>query len=211
MFTGIIESMGAVRRITRKGEDAQLFVDTTMNLDDVKIGDSIAINGVCLTVTDKTGSIFSADVSAETLARTNIKALKSGEMVNLEKSLQLNSFLGGHLVLGHVDGLGRIQEKVKKANSIQFGVEIDNELSRYVAEKGSVAVDGISLTVNKCEKNRFYVNIIPHTARNTTLEFRKVADLVNIETDIIAKYLEKLLTPGKGIDMDFLAEHGFLK
>jgi riboflavin synthase len=211
MFTGIIESMGAVRRITRKGEDAQLFVDTTMNLDDVKIGDSIAINGVCLTVTDKTGSIFSADVSAETLARTNIKALKSGEMVNLEKSLQLNSFLGGHLVLGHVDGLGRIQEKVKKANSIQFGVEIDNELSRYVAEKGSVAVDGISLTVNKCEKNRFYVNIIPHTARNTTLEFRKVADLVNIETDIIAKYLEKLLTPRKGIDMDFLAEHGFLK
>jgi len=211
MFTGIIESMGAVRRITRKGEDAQLFVDTTMNLDDVKIGDSIAINGVCLTVTDKTGSIFSADVSAETLARTNIKALKSGEMVNLEKSLQLNSFLGGHLVLGHVDGLGRIQEKVKKANSIQFGVEIDNELSRYVAEKGSVAVDGISLTVNKCEKNRFYVNIIPHTARNTTLEFRKVADLVNIETDIIAKYLEKLLTPRKGIDMDFRAEHGFLK
>ncbi len=211
MFTGIIESMGAVRRITRKGEDAQLFVDTTMNLDDVKIGDSIAINGVCLTVTDKTGSIFSADVSAETLARTTIKSLKSGEMVNLEKSLRLNSFLGGHLVLGHVDGLGRIQEKVKKANSIQFGVEIDNELCRYVVEKGSVAVDGISLTVNRCEKNRFYVNIIPHTARNTTLEFKKVADPVNIETDIIAKYLEKLLNPRKGIDMDFLAEHGFLK
>lgn len=203
--------MGAVRRITRKGEDAQLFVDTTMNLDDVKIGDSIAINGVCLTVTDKTGSIFSADVSAETLARTTIKSLKSGEMVNLEKSLRLNSFLGGHLVLGHVDGLGRIQEKVKKANSIQFGVEIDNELCRYVVEKGSVAVDGISLTVNRCEKNRFYVNIIPHTARNTTLEFKKVADPVNIETDIIAKYLEKLLNPRKGIDMDFLAEHGFLK
>jgi riboflavin synthase len=211
MFTGIVESMGTVKRITRKGEDAHLFIDTSMNLDDLKIGDSIAINGVCLTVTDKTGSIFSADVSAETLARTNIKLLKSGEKVNLEKSLRMNSFLGGHLVLGHVDGMGTIKEKVTKANSIQFGVEIDNDLSRYIVKKGSVTVDGISLTVNSCEKNRFYVNIIPHTARNTTLEFRKVADLVNIETDIIAKYVEKFLNPGKGIDMDFLAEHGFVK
>lgn len=211
MFTGIAESMGTVKRITRKGEDAYLFIDTSMNLDDLKIGDSIAINGVCLTVTDKTGSIFSADVSAETLARTNIKFLKSGEKVNLEKSLRMNSFLGGHLVLGHVDGMGKILEKVTRANSIQFGMEIDNDLSRYVVEKGSVAVDGISLTVNSCEKNRFYVNIIPHTARNTTLGFRKVADLVNIETDIIAKYVEKFLNPGKGIDMNFLAEHGFIK
>lgn len=211
MFTGIVESMGTVKRLARKGEDARLFIDTSMNLDDLKIGDSIAINGACLTVTEKTGSIFSADVSAETMARTNIKFLKSGEKVNLEKSLRMNSFLGGHLVLGHVDGMGKIQEKIIKANSIQFGVEIDNELSRYVVEKGSIAVDGISLTVNSCEKNRIYVNMIPYTARNTTLEFKKVADLVNIETDIIAKYIEKFLTPGKGIDMNFLAEHGFLK
>jgi riboflavin synthase len=211
MFTGIIESMGTVKQLARKGEDARLFVDTSMSLDDLKIGDSIAINGACLTIIEKTGSIFSADVSAETIARTNIKLLKSGEKVNLEKSLRVNSFLGGHLVLGHVDGMGKIQEKVTKANSIQFGVEIDNELSRYVVEKGSIAVDGISLTVNRCEKNRFYVNIIPHTARNTTLAFKKVADLVNIETDIIAKYVEKFLNPGKGIDMNFLAEHGFLK
>jgi len=211
MFTGIVESMGTVKRLARKGEDARLFIDTSMNLDDLKIGDSIAINGVCLTVTEKTGSMFSADVSAETMARTTIKLLKSGEKVNLEKSLRMNSFLGGHLVLGHVDGMGKIQEKITKANSIQFGVEIDNELSRYVVEKGSVAVDGISLTVNSCEKNRFYVNIIPHTARNTTLGFKKVADLVNIETDIIAKYVEKFLNPGKGIDMNFLAKHGFLE
>ena len=211
MFTGIVESMGTVKRLARKGEDARLFIDTSMNLDDLKIGDSIAINGVCLTVTEKTGSIFSADVSAETMARTTIKLLKSGEKVNLEKSLRMNSFLGGHLVLGHVDGMGKIQEKITKANSIQFGVEIDNELSRYVVEKGSVAVDGISLTVNSCEKNRFYVNIIPHTARNTILGFKKVADLVNIETDIIAKYVEKFLNPGKGIDMNFLAKHGFLE
>ncbi len=182
-----------------------------MDLSDLKIGDSIAINGACLTIIEKTGSIFSADVSAETIARTNIKLLKSAEKVNLEKSLRVNSFLGGHLVLGHVDGMGKIQEKITKANSIQFGVEIDNELSRYVVEKGSIAVDGISLTVNRCEKNRFYVNIIPLTARNTTLAFKKVADLVNIETDIIAKYVEKFVNPGKGIDKNFLAEHGFLK
>jgi len=211
MFTGIIENAGAVKRITRKGEDALLVIETSLNLDDIKVGDSIAVNGACLTVTQKMDRSFSADVSAETLARTNLKLLKSGDRVNLEKSLRMNSFLGGHLVLGHVDGLGKIQEKINKANSLQFGVEIDTELGRYIVEKGSVAVDGISLTVNRCEKNRFYVNIIPHTARNTTLEFKKVADLVNIETDIIGKYVEKFLNPGKGIDMNFLAEHGFLK
>jgi riboflavin synthase len=211
MFTGIIENLGAVKQLTRKGEDALLSIDTPMNLDDIKVGDSIAVNGACLTVTDKSERGFSADVSAETLARTNLKLVKSGDTVNLEKSLRLNSFLGGHLVLGHVDGLGKIQEKVKRANSIQFGVEIDTKLSRYIVEKGSVAVDGISLTVNRCEKNRFYVNIIPHSARNTTLGLKKVADMVNIETDIIGKYVEKFINSGKGIDMNFLAEHGFIK
>jgi riboflavin synthase len=211
MFTGIIEDLGTVNRISRKGEDALLVVDTSMHLGDINVGDSISVSGACLTVTEKVDKRFSADVSAETLARTNFKALKSGDKVNLEKSLRLNSFLGGHLVLGHVDGIGKIQEKVNKANSIQFSVEIDPELSRYIVEKGSVAVDGISLTVNRCEKNRFYVNIIPHTARSTTLGFKKVADVVNIETDIIGKYVEKFLNPSKGIDMNFLAEHGFLK
>jgi riboflavin synthase len=211
MFTGIIESMGAVNRLTRKGEDALLVIETSMNLNDITVGDSIAINGACLTITHKTDREFSADVSAETLARTNLKLLKSGDTVNLEKSLRMNSFLGGHLVLGHVDGLGKIREKVNNAGSIQFGVEIDTELGRYIVEKGSVAVDGISLTVNRCEKNKFYVNIIPHTAKNTTLGFKKVADPVNIETDIIGKYVEKFLKPDKGIDMKFLAEHGFLK
>ena len=211
MFTGIIEDLGTVNRISRKGEDALLIVDTAMDLDDINIGDSISVSGACLTVTEKGDKRFSADVSAETLARTNLKSLKTGDKVNLEKALRLNSFLGGHLVLGHVDGIGKIQEKVSKANSIQFGLEIDAELGRYIVEKGSVAVDGISLTVNRCEKKRFYVNIIPHTARSTTLGFKKVADQVNIETDIIGKYVEKFLNPGKGIDMNFLAEHGFLK
>lgn len=211
MFTGIIEGLGTVNRISRKGEDALLIVDTSVNLDDINVGDSISVSGACLTVTEKGAQRFSADVSAETLTRTNLKSLKTGDKVNLEKSLRLNSFLGGHLVLGHVDGIGKIQEKVSKAASILFSVEIDAGLSRYVVEKGSVAVDGISLTVNRCEKNRFYVNIIPHTAQSTTLGFKKVADLVNIETDIIGKYVEKFLNPGKGINMNFLAEHGFLK
>jgi len=211
MFTGIIEGLGTVNRISRKGEDALLIVDTSVNLDDINVGDSISVSGACLTVTEKGAQRFSADVSAETLTRTNLKSLKTGDKVNLEKSLRLNSFLGGHLVLGHVDGIGKIQEKVSKATSILFSVEIDAGLSRYVVEKGSVAVDGISLTVNRCEKNRFYVNIIPHTAQSTTLGFKKVADLVNIETDIIGKYVEKFLNPGKGISTNFLAEHGFLK
>lgn len=201
--------MGSVKKMTRQGDDAVLDVETSMKLDDIHIGDSIAINGACLTVTRKSDRGFMADVSAETLSRTNLKALKSGDPVNLEKSLRLNSFLGGHLVLGHVDGLGKIIEKMAKSHSILFGVETDTEVVRLIVEKGSVAVDGVSLTVNRCEKSRFYVNVIPQTARVTTLGVRKVGDRVNVETDIIGKYVDKLLNPGRGIDMNFLKEHGF--
>jgi riboflavin synthase len=211
MFTGIIESMGVVKMITRKGDDVLLEIDTSMSLDDVKIGDSIAVSGACLTVTGMNDRGFVADVSAETLAKTTLKTFKRGDRVNLEKALRLNSFLGGHLVLGHVDGVGSIFERLEKSNSIIFGVEIDKELSKYVVPKGSIAIDGVSLTVNKCEKNRFYVNIIPHTASETTLDAKKVRDPVNLETDILGKYIEKLLHPDKEIDMDFLSEHGFLK
>lgn len=211
MFTGIIESMGVVKKITTKGGDALLEIDTSMNLGDIKTGDSIAISGACLTVTGISDRGFIADVSAETLAKTTLKSLKRGDKVNLEKALRLDSFLGGHLVLGHVDGVGNICERLEKSNSIIFGVEIDKELSKYVVQKGSITVDGISLTVNRCEKNRFYVNIIPHTARATTLESKRVRDPVNIETDILGKYVEKLINPDKEIDMDFLSEHGFLK
>ena len=209
MFTGIIEGMGLVRRITRKGEDALLDVESGLDFGDVRVGDSIAVNGACLTVTAKTGQVFTADVSAETLMRTTLKILKAGDRVNLEKALRLNSFLGGHLVLGHVDGTGRIRGKTQKSNSIVFGVEIEDALMRYIVEKGSIAVDGVSLTVNRCEKSIFYVNMIPHTAQVTTLGFKKPADAVNIETDILGKYVEKFLEPRKGLDMNFLAEHGF--
>ncbi len=210
MFTGIIEEMGVIRRLTRKGEDALLEIDTSLNLGDIKIGDSITVSGVCLTVTAKTDSGFTMDVSAETLSRTTLGMLKRGDRVNLEKALRVTGFLGGHIVLGHVDCIGKICEKVIKSNSMIFGVEIDAAFSKYLVEKGSVAVDGISLTVNRCKKNRFYVNIIPHTAQVTTLGFKRVADPVNVETDILGKYIDKLLHSDKGIDISFLAEHGFL-
>jgi len=211
MFTGIVESLGTVDNLTSRGADAVLRIETPMNLEDCKIGDSIAVNGVCLTVTEMKKDGFAVDVSAESLSKSNLGSLKKGNKVNLEKALQLQSFLGGHLVLGHVDCVAVIRERSVKANSLIFGFEIDRKFEKYIVEKGSVTVDGISLTVNQCEKNRFYVNIIPHTAVATTLGLKKAGDTVNIETDILGKYIEKLLRPDRGIDMDFLSEHGFLK
>ena len=210
MFTGIIQGMGAVRRMTKKGEDGQLLIDAPLELKDVKIGDSVAVNGACLTVTAKSDHDFTADVSAETLARTNLRVLKAGDRVNLEKALRMSDFLSGHIVLGHVDGMGTIREKNVKSQSIIFGVEVEEALSRYVVEKGSITIDGISLTVNSYDKNRFYVNVIPHTAHVTTLGIRKVGDGVNIETDILGKYVEKFLNPRKGMDLNFLKDHGFV-
>ncbi len=211
MFTGIIEEMGIVSRVTKKGEDVLLEIDTLMSLGDVKIGDSISVSGACLTVTNKTGNSFAVDVSAETLSKTTLKKLKKGDRTNLEKSLSMNGLLGGHIVLGHVDCVGKICEKSVKSNSLIFGVEIDSVFNKYLVEKGSVTVDGISLTVNRCERNRFYVNIVPHTARVTTLGFKMIGDQVNIETDILGKYVEKLLHRNEGIDMTFLVEHGFVQ
>jgi riboflavin synthase len=211
MFTGIIEAMGVVKKMARRGSDAQLEIDTTMKLDDVKVGDSIAVSGACLTVIDIKKETFTADVSAETLAKTTLKSSKAGDRVNLEKALKIDSFLGGHFVLGHVDGIGTIFEKSIRSNSILFGFETEKELGRYIVKKGSITVDGISLTVNRCEKNRFYVNIIPLTARETTLGFKNAGDAVNVETDILGKYVERFIHPDKEIDTAFLSEHGFIK
>jgi len=210
MFTGIVEGLGKIKRLTMQGVDAALEIESGVDLTDVAIGDSIAVNGACLTVTAKTEKTFIADVSAESLSKTTLKHLKSGDKVNLEKSLRVGGFIGGHFVLGHVDGTSRILSRTQKSGSLILAVEMDEKLSRYIVEKGSVAIDGVSLTVNKLEKGRFYVNMIPHTAANTTLVAKKEADWVNIETDVLGKYVEKLLQTPRGIDKGFLAEHGFM-
>jgi len=209
MFTGIIEGLGTIKRLNMKGADAVLEIEATIDMADVRLGDSIAVNGACLTVTEKNQNIFHADVSAETLDKTNLKQLHPGSNVNLEKSLRVGGYLGGHFVLGHVDGTGRVLSKEQKSGSVIFAIQTDDTLSRYIVEKGSVAIDGISLTINKVEKGRFYVNIIPHTAKKTTLLSKKESDTVNIETDILGKYVEKLLQSPRGIDNDFLEKHGF--
>jgi len=210
MFTGIVEGLGKVKRLNIKGSDAVLEIDAAISLTDVAIGDSIAVNGACLTLTARNQNIFQADVSAETLGKTNLKQLHPGDKVNLEKSLRAGGYIGGHFVLGHVDTTGRILSQTQKSGSLILAISIDDNLSRYIVEKGSIALDGVSLTVNKLEKGRFYVNIIPHTADKTTLVMKKEADLINIETDILGKYVEKLLQTSRGIDNEFLAEHGFL-
>jgi len=220
LFTGIIEATGSVRRMEIRGEDALLEIETGMPLGDVKAGDSIAVNGACLTVTAISGRLFAADVSAETLSMTTFRNLRPGRQVNLEKALRLSDRLGGHIVLGHVDGTGKIIEKTPRSGSLLFGVAISPELARYVAVKGSITVDGIGLTVNRCENDRFYVNVIPHTATGTTLGMKKEGDDVNIETDIIARYLEKLVSggnpgvveqPKEGISLEMLSRYGFIK
>ncbi len=223
MFTGIVAALGSVRRLTRRGDDALLEVETALDLDDVRTGDSMAVSGACLTVTAKAGRSFCADVSAETLSRTTLRSLTAGDRVNLEKALRVGDRLGGHIVLGHVDGVGRIAEVAVHSGSLVFGTEIAPGLGRYLVAKGSVTLDGISLTVNRCEKNRFYVNIIPHTAAATTLGFKKAGNEVNIETDILARYVEKLIAakpddpPGPtaetagGVNLEMLARYGFIK
>ena len=210
MFTGIVEGLGKVKRLTMKGADAVLEIEAVLDLNDIALGDSIAVNGACLTVTARNQNIFNADISAETLDKTNLKRLHAGDKVNLEKSLRAGGYLGGHFVLGHIDAAGRILSQAQKSGSLVLAVEIDDRLSRYIVEKGSVAIDGISLTVNKLEKGRFYVNIIPHTVDKTTIMMKKEGDWVNIETDILGKYVEKLLHSPRGIDNDFLEQHGFL-
>lgn len=222
MFTGIIAATGLVRRVTKKQEDVSLEVETALSLNDVKKGDSISVNGACLTVTSLSRGIFTVDVSAETLSKTTLRNLKPGDRVNLEKALRVSDRLGGHLVLGHVDGTGRIIEKTPRSGSLLFGFAINPAWVKYVVVKGSITVDGVSLTVNACQNNKFYVNIIPYTTEETTLAIKKVGDEVNIETDIIARYVESLLIgnavkeankaeSGQPISMEMLARYGFIK
>ncbi|MFO7985812.1 MAG: riboflavin synthase [Desulfatiglandaceae bacterium] len=220
MFTGLIEGIGTVRGIRRSGGDASITIVPPSYMVDFKVGESIAVNGVCLTVTGTGVAIFTADVSMETLARTTLGELEPSQRVNLERALRLTDRLGGHLVSGHVDGIGRISSKKQRAASWWFRIHVDESISRYMIEKGSIAVDGISLTINTCAKDFFEVNIIPQTQMETTLLKRSVGDGVNIETDLIGKYIERLLsrkgetresTPASRIDLDMLMKYGFDK
>ena len=216
IFTGIIEELGIVREIRRGSQSCQLKIDASQVLTDVKLGDSIAVNGVCLTVTAFEKDWFTADVMWETLKKSNLDRLHSGDQVNLERALRLGDRLGGHLVLGHVDGVGRIIEQQRVDIALVTRIGCSPEVLRQVLPKGSVAVDGISLTVVENFTDSFTVSLIPHTAKLTTLGWRKPGDLVNLETDIIGKYVENLMK-GTGsavnqekMDLAFLQKHGFI-
>ncbi|CFX77679.1 Lumazine-binding protein [Syntrophomonas zehnderi OL-4] len=215
IFTGIIEELGTIKKIERGTNSSRISVQAEKVLEDVDIGDSIAVNGVCLTVTSFATTHFVADVMAETLAKTNLNELSSGKRVNLERAMRLGDRMGGHLVQGHVDGVGTITEREKLDIAILFTIKAPSEVLAYVVSKGSIAIDGISLTVVDVSSDSFTISLIPHTAAVTTLGFKKPGDTVNLETDIIGRYIEKLITRDKGenktdLSWGFLAEHGFL-
>ena len=193
MFTGIIEGLGTIRRIRPSGTGRRIQIEADFVLDGTGIGDSIAVNGACLTAVDLTSGRFEADVSPETLAFTSLGKAAVGDRVNLERALRLSDRLDGHLVSGHVDGLGTLSGRRTEGNAVVLTFAVPATLARYMVQKGSVAVDGVSLTVNSCTDERFTVSVIPHTAAVTTLGIRKPGDPVNIETDILGKYVERFL------------------
>lgn len=215
MFTGIIAAIGKVESLQAQGGDARLQVASAdLDLSDVKLGDSIANNGVCLTVVAMDNTKLSFDVSRETLDCTSLGSLSAGSEVNLEKALAVGDRLGGHFVSGHVDGLGTVVSLQESARSVVFRFEVPTGLERYIAEKGSICIDGTSLTVNNLSGNWFEVNIIPHTLQETIMSNYKVGTKVNLEVDLIARYLERLLSeqdPTSTITKDTLLKHGFIQ
>jgi riboflavin synthase len=214
MFTGLVEELGTVREVRRRGEGMILSVAASAVLDDLKVGDSIAVNGACLTVALLKGEVFSAELSGETLDRTTLKEVKAGDRVNLERPLRPTDRLGGHFVTGHVDGVGKIHSIVPLGEMREMVFQVPKSLIRYLVPKGSVAVDGVSLTVNAVTEEGFKVTVIPHTAAVTTLGLKRPGDPVNLETDLLGKYVERFLMgekPGGGIDRGFLIAHGYLR
>jgi len=218
MFTGLVEGRGRIKEIHRAQGEMRLTILPLFEMVDCRLGESISVNGVCLTVTSLKQGAFTADVSGETISRSTLGRLKQDEEVNLERALRMTDRLGGHLVSGHVDGIGKILKKERIGGSTRLEIGVEPDVSRYTIEKGSIAVDGISLTINRCHEKGFEVNIIPQTAGETNILSKKVGDLVNIETDLIGKYVEKFLLREKNanrrqepstIDRDFLNRHGF--
>lgn len=211
MFTGIVEEIGTVRKVARGRESCRLEISASKVLEGTSIGDSIATNGVCLTVVSIGDGYFSADVMPETMHRSSLGTLSSGSRVNLERAMPADGRFGGHIVSGHIDATGRIADMRRDDNAIWISISADAGVLRYIVEKGSVAIDGISLTVAYVDERIFKVSVIPHTASQTTLAGKRVGDVVNLENDVIAKYVEKLLGKGgrSGLTADFLIENGF--
>jgi riboflavin synthase len=214
MFTGIIEEIGTIRSITRGNKSVIINIGAKMILEDMKKGDSINTDGACLTVVSIRQDSFSVDVIAETMLRTNLQYLRTGSKVNLERAIRLNDRLGGHFVSGHIDGTGIITEYENEDNSLWIKISTNEVILKYIIHKGSIAIDGISLTVADLTKSDFSVTLIPYTVKDTTLAHKNKGDLVNLECDLVGKYIEKFLTNSqqiteKTIDLDYLKEHGF--
>jgi riboflavin synthase len=210
MFTGIIEAVGTVAGLESRGGDVRLSISAPgLDLGGAALGDSIAVNGACLTAIELPGDGFAADVSRETLAVTTLGGLKRGSRVNLERALTLSRPLGGHLVSGHVDGVGEVVSLKEDGRSWRFGLRMPEAISRYVAKKGSICVDGVSLTVNEVERDRFGVNIVPHTMEATIFGTYTTGSKVNLEVDVVARYLERLLGGAQGLTRERLEEYGF--
>ncbi|MDY6839256.1 MAG: riboflavin synthase [Thermodesulfobacteriota bacterium] len=221
MFTGIIEGLGTVKSAIGTGGGMRMHIQGDFPLEGIRVGDSIAVNGACLTAVKVDEKAFTVDVAPETLSRTTLGHIKVGHRVNLERALCLGDRLSGHLVTGHIDGIGRVKTRQPLANAILFAFTVPEALSRYIVEKGSVAIDGISLTVNTCDQRGFEVSIIPHTASITTMGLRRAGDLVNIETDMVGKYVERFTQhvvtapakskePGASVDETLLKKTGFM-
>ena len=221
MFTGIIEGIGTIKGVTSSGRGKRVTIDADFFLDQTKVGDSIAVDGACLTAVDIEGNRFDVDVSPESVSKTTLGSVKIGDRVNLERALRLNARIDGHLVSGHIDGLGVLGQKKVLDNAIIINFTVSENLLRYMIPKGSVAIDGISLTINTCSDKGFEVSIIPHTAKLTSIGLKKTGDNVNIETDMIGKYVEHFVvgryktsdnkkTPASSIDMKLLEKTGFL-
>jgi riboflavin synthase len=213
MFTGIIEDVGTIIGIDKSGGKWEFHVKATLSPPPIAEGDSVAIDGVCLTATKIRADVFSADASLETLSLTTLKEKKAGERINVERAMRSDGRFGGHMVMGHIDGMGTITGMKKEGDSIRLEVEVKADLSRYIVKKGSIAIDGISLTVNEQRDNIFFVNIIPYTASRATIGGKNLRDRVNIETDIVGKYIESFIAKGhrKGIDLNFLYSYGYIK
>ncbi|ABA88692.1 riboflavin synthase [Syntrophotalea carbinolica DSM 2380] len=216
MFTGLIEDLGVLKRFQKTAQSGKITVATAIPMAEIVMGESIAVNGVCLTVTDFGNGTFTADVSPESLSRTNLGQLQAGSRVNLERALKLSDRLGGHIVSGHVDALGLVTKRFQDQNAVRFTIEVAESQMRLLVEKGSVTVDGISLTVNSVAERSFGIAVIPHSLSKTTLQWCEPGTQVNIETDILGKYVERLLRPAAtdteqgSISLDFLAKNGFL-